>query len=962
MERYMERVFKVIREDAERPVFVDGTESVTYGDAKKESGKIYHYLKTRGIGKEDCVQIIMKKDVHFFSCMLGVWRAGAALVINEDNYPKERLEYIGKDINAKCVLDRALFKTIMEEEEELEGYEETDLHDACFAVYTSGSTGNPKGVLHEYGNLDLSMASFFPKAEEYIHYRNGFVPPLNFVATIMGVAVTTGCAMTNYIVSGDLLRNFNELKKFIEDNELDRMYLPPSYIRLYKNPAKCLKTIQTGSEPANGLYYEGGYPEIVNTYSMSEAGFCVLATVLDKAYDTAPVGFPSLDIEYQLIDDDGKIVEGPGQGELCFRNKFVRGYINLPEQTKKAFVDGMYHTADICRRDENGAYYVVGRNDDMIKINGNRIEPAEIEAAVQRCAGLEKVIAKGFSNERRAFIAVYYLKDDAEKCGFDEEHTAEAIKKTLPSYMLPTYYIPLKAFPLNPNGKISKKDLPAPEEKEVKTVYVAPENDNEKYFCEKMREVLDLDRVGAEDDFYLIGGDSISAIKLVEACTDYEISVKQIYELKTPRNLAFNCEKQTEDASKESLIVEGKLDIMPTMRQFLYYHSYAPESAFLNMPKFWKLKDDVDLSRLKRAVLRLLKYHPEVCAKLTEGEDGGFYQEYESSFLEEDPVDEIVSPDRSAEEVEKDLNVPFTPLDSKLFKAAVIICKDGRFFWFNIHHVLTDGGSIHMLMDDLYELYMDEAFVPVRDMYFHIAKKLQDAKKENGYREAEAYFKKAFSAPGSGRSIGLKPDFASTERNSVIIKLPNTFERKEIYDTVFFLTAAAIATARYNREGGAFVYSTFNGRHDRDTINCAGFLITQLVMGLDVKKDASPGELLHTMKENLQFAMNHLEYNYMNEVIGDASEMVRFIYQKDTVYVKDKFENLTTESINANVLDKMSGVLSINIIDVTGDDKLGLIVRYCPDVYKQESMERFIGLFKEAVAFLETSGDGVSVS
>ena len=260
-----------------------------------------------------------------------------------------------------------------------------------------------------------------------------------------------------------------------------------------------------------------------------------------------------------------------------------------------------------------------------------------------------------------------------------------------------------------------------------------------------------------------------------------------------------------------------------------------------------------------------------------------------------------------------------------------------------------------MLKDDLYELYMDEAFVPVRDMYFHIAKKLQDAKKEYGYRDAEAYFGKVFPAPGSGRSIGLKPDFESKERNCDFIKQPDAFERKENRDTVFFLTAAAIATAWYNQEDGAFIYSTYNGRHDRDTINCAGFLITQLVMSLDIKEDAEPEELLSVMNENLQYAMTHTEYNYMNEVIGDASEMVRFIYQKDTVYEKDKFDNLTEESLDARVLDKMAGVISINIIDVTGEDRLGMIIRYCTDVYKRESMERFIGLFKEAVSFLEKS-------
>ena len=958
MGRYLERVFEVIRSEADRPLFVDGDQSITYGEVEQESGKIYRYLRSKGIGKEDFVQIIVKKDIHFYSCMLGVWRAGAAFVINDASYPKERLEFIGKDLQAKIVLDKPLFEKIMAEQEPLSGYEETDPHDACYAVYTSGSTGNPKGVLHEYGNLDQSMESFFPMAQEYLHYRNGFVPPLNFVASILESVVSTACAMTNFMVSGEMLRDYNALTKFIAEEKLDRIYLPPSYIRIYKKPAECLKVVQTGSEPANGLYYEGGIPEIVNTYSMSEAGFCVLRTILDRAYDVAPVGFSGLaGIEYELIDDDGKVVEGAGQGELCFANEYVRGYINLPEQTAKAFVDGMYHTGDICRRDEKGAYYVVGRNDDMIKINGNRIEPAEIEAAVQRCGGLEKVIAKGFSDKKRSFIAVYYLEDEAEKNGFDQEKTAEEIKKIIPSYMLPTYYVPMKSFPMNANGKLSKKDLPKPDDDSKESAYAEPANDKERYFCEKMKEVLGVDRIGAEDDFYLSGGDSISAIKLVEACTEYEVSVHQIYEYKTPRNLAKHCGKaKAQGEEEESLVIEGDLPLLPTQVQFLYYQTYAPDSAFLTMARFQKLKEDVDTERLKGAVKKLLFYHPELCVKIRDEGEGKFVLAFEKAFLDEEPVEEIKTEETDPKRIKDLVNAPFSVFGKRLFRTVIIKNKDARYFWFAIHHVLTDGGSFVMLLNDLYELYNDETFVPVKDRWFQIVQRQNEARKQKGFAEAGDYFKKRLSSIASGRSIGLKKDFDSKKRRSEIVREMGCFERKQGYDTNFFLTAVAVATARYNGEDGAFVYSTFNGRYDRDTINCAGFLITQLVTGLEVEENAKPSKLLSSMNEQIQFSINHLGYNYMNENIGDASEMVRFIYQKDTIDAETKLDRLSLETYEGNTLDRMSGVFSINIIDDSREDRLGLIVRYCPDVYKKESIDRFIETLKDAVVFLEDSG------
>lgn len=952
MEKYLNQLFRVIEREYSRAAFVDGDQMITYGEIWIESGKIYHYLKLNAVGKEDFVQIIAKKDIHFFSCMLGVWRAGAAFAINEESYPEDRLQYIRKDLDAKIVLDRELFQIIMAEQSPLEGYEETDPHDACYAVYTSGSTGNPKGVLHEYGNLDQCLQSSLPMAKELVHYRNGFVPPLNFVATILETVLSTAFAMTSYLISGELLRDYPALTRFIEEKALDRIYLPPSYIRLYKTPAKSLKVLQTGSEPANGLYYESGVPKIINTYSMSESGFCVLRTVLNMAYDVAPVGFPCLDIEYVLIDDNGQTVEGPGQGELCFKNEYVRGYIHLPEQTEKAFVDGMYHTADICRRDVNGVYYIVGRNDDMIKINGNRIEPAEIEAAVQKCSGLEKVIAKGFSDKSRSFIAVYYLEKDAIEGSVDFDRVADRIRSILPSYMLPTYYVPLLSFPLNPNGKISKKDLPVPADERAEENYVEPENDAERYFCGKMKDVLRLDRVGACDDFYLIGGDSIHAIELVEACREYDVSVRQIYEYKTPKALARNCVRY-ETAGE--IVLYDSLELLPSQLQHIYYQEYAPCSAFMNMAVFWKLKKGVDADRLKECFAKLIKYHPEICTRITMTDDGSYRMGFEQSYME-DAVEEITVSEDEAKSAIKGFNTPLRIKNNKLYKASVIKAGDDAYFGFLIHHVIGDGGSLRILTEDLYRLYMDESYVPEADNYYGIAKRMQDAKLGQGYVSAKEYYQAAIRPIQKGDQIGLKKDYQSTKRTSRILKYKDLFDRKAVYDTDFFMTATLVAIAWYNGENYAYAYSTYNGRHDRETIASAGFLIEQLVMGIEINDDTVPGKLLEKTRRDMQFAMTHQEYNYMNEHIGDGSDMVRFIYQKDTLYAEYKMD-LLGDRIDVGDKEVIPGILSVNIIDVTGHEKLDLVIRYCLDNYKQESIDRFTELLRRAVIYLESEAD-----
>lgn len=148
-------------------------------------------------------------------------------------------------------------------------------------------------------------------------------------------------------------------------------------------------------------------------------------------------------IDVRLLDEDGREVGKGEVGEFCFDNPYVRGYINLPEQTAKVFVDGYYHTGDLARVDEDGNYLILGRNNDMIKINGNRVEPAEIEAAVKEVSELSWVVAKGFVEGSRATLCAYYT-DDVQ---LDTADLQKKLSKRLPYYMIPSFFIKLDEVP-----------------------------------------------------------------------------------------------------------------------------------------------------------------------------------------------------------------------------------------------------------------------------------------------------------------------------------------------------------------------------------------------------------------------------------------------------------------------------------------------------------------------------------
>lgn len=961
--RYMERMAQVVDTYADRIAFATQEESITYGQLDEESARVYAYLKERGIGRETFVHIMMPKDVHFFSCVLGVWKAGAAYVLIEEGYPKDRIDFIVADVGSVLCLDKALFQTIQTEVEPIWGHVETDLHDSAYAVYTSGSTGNPKGILHEFGNVDQGMVSFgdIDPSAIFDETRFCYMASLNFVATQLFLLPATARAETCYLVSSELLRDFSRLQTFLANNHIQRMFFPPSYLRRYKNPCPSLMRIYTGSAPAHGIFFDGK-PEVVNTFAMSETGFFALWGILDRSYEVAPVGTPSLDVGVCLMDEDGQVVEGPGRGELCFANDYVRGYINLSEQTERAFRlhEGkrLFHTNDMVERDDEGRYYIVGRLDDMVKIDGNRIEPAEIEAAVKTCTGLPEVLAKGFVNDRRAYVAVYFVEADARALGLWDGTTLaidrEKLAQMLPSYMIPTYYVALDQLPVNANNKLTRKDLPEPDAATRQRPYAAARTDVEHQLVAAIEQVLELEHVGIDDDFFEIGGDSMSAIMLVETCSGLDLSAKLVYGFRTVRRIAEQCGNHVSTAvlaQEREQALSSPWPLLAGQRQNVYFQAYAPESPFENISHVIELTSAVDLGRMTEALRRVLRRHPPVVTRITRDKNGELTQRYDPTLMS-DPQLTLVEEDR-LDDFLSSLNAPFVIEDSCLYRAGVVASSERRYLYLIFHHVISDGSSLKLLLGEVLKSYADPNYVGAPDDYFVLLKRAAEARHSVSWNEAREHFANLFDRRiATGTPLGVRCDRESEDRTSDSIRYEDVFDRKPHYDANFFLCAVALAEAWYNDCDHAFVVTVHNNRDDRTSMAAAGYLASFIAVCLEMPKGEDVRPLLRQARDQMAFAISHATYSYIDDKIGDSSCMTRFIYQKNLL------GNKVTNPIIKDVLQTprpqhMPGVLSINVIDNDESQRLSCFVRYATECFDLASIERFSSLFFKAVAYLD---------
>lgn len=529
--RFIEQFEDNVRLYPEKVILRDQDTCLTFRELDELSGRVYAYLKKKGIGREDFVMISLPHGVLPYIAMIGVWKAGAALVMSGENIPEEREKYIYSNCNCKLYVDVDVWEDIKNTEVE-PGHSLTSLKDACYAVYTSGSEGKPKGVIHEYGKLELQATVIpFDGDIKFPEDSIEFIPiPVCFAGAIFAcvwlmwrrVAIDAGPL--------SLMQEPGRLRDYFISHKINIATLPPSYFALNNIESPYLKYIQLSMEMANNAYSEKYY--MVNSYAQSE-GYLMSMFVIDKLYNNTPIGRPTEDENFILVEDDCVVKHGK-IGELCYKNPYFRGYINDVDSTAKSQFNGYQRSGDIARINEDGNYVILGRKTDMIKINGNRIEPAEIEAAVKRVLNLDWAFAKGFVEPERSFICVYYTAD----INIDYARVREELMKILPTYMIPSYFVHIDSIPHLPNGKVDRQAFKAPEVADYMADYIPPTNELEERLCTSMQQVLGLERIGINDDFYLLGGDSLRTIRLVALCDIEGLNVSDIYTSRTPSRIA----------------------------------------------------------------------------------------------------------------------------------------------------------------------------------------------------------------------------------------------------------------------------------------------------------------------------------------------------------------------------------------------------------------------------------------
>lgn len=951
---FLQKFLDTVATYPERAAFVDkdGERSTSYKKLDELSGRVAAFLKNKGFQKEDLIAINLEKSMEYTAVQLGVIKAGIAFVPLSESMGQERFSHVLKDSGAKLVFDAAAWDQAMEYEPlNPEKWADSDEHDLALIIYTSGSTGKPKGVVEEYGAYRFTtkgtaeeVVEPYTMKDDAIRFAN--VAPVTFSAfTIINVSLLYN-AGTVYIVSDAVVKNPLLYMQFLKDHRIDAMFLTASMIKpLSENKKLSPKVIMLSSERVSDVYSDKF--AVLNLYCNTELMSTACNFVIDKPYSNTPIG-KNCSYTDMILLDDGKVSEK--EGEICLCLPYFRGYLNQKEETEKAFVSiggkKFFCTRDIARRGDDGLLYVLGRADDMVKINGNRVEPAEVETALKKVLETKMVAVRTFENMGKHYLCAYYQKEYS----IPVETIRASLKPLLPAYMIPSFFVQMKKIPLNTNGKIDRKNLLIPNFVSQNT-YVAPRTECEKILCDAFKEALEdfekIEKIGIDDDFFLMGGDSVSAMELMLACEEFKLTVPLIYEKRTVRALAEVLDKKMSLSSPATAkeTPEEKLPLILSQKEVLDYEACLPDTIVDNVPLYLTLRSDLDEKKLYQALKKVIEAHPALRTVIEKDREQGYVQ-YQKQNIDEAISVEAMS-EKELDAIVENFGEIF-PLDgSPLFRCRIIRTEKRLVLLLEVHHAIADGLSLHIFASDIEKAYRGE--VLTKDCYNEFIKEIFAAEKDTSLLSLTANQNSTLTlSNGKICYCAPKHDFEKEDKVACqVIAIPCSKKIRDfcfshsVSQNDFYLFAAALSLALYNDcEQVAFDW-IWNGRDSAKYADTIGYFLKEIFIALELPQSTPVLDALITCKNKILQSLSSANDMSQKRVQPDENKIC-FIFQGE-MYVPNTHGFVTSAKWIENSDRAAESIMDIEV--KVDDGKTEVSFEYDGGKYKRESIATFSKVF-----------------
>ncbi|TCP66052.1 non-ribosomal peptide synthetase [Baia soyae] len=1001
---------------------VMGSQQITYQQLNQRSNQLAHYLQQFGVGPDVPVGVCMNRSIELVIALLGVLKAGGAYVPIDVEAPTRRMEQILTEARSPVCLSQLELKEALpvcevqlafvdQLEDKITSFPTDSPPDsgvgpdhAVAIYYTSGSTGRPKGVinLHKgWGNkMHTLQRRFQLQPEETILHKT----TITFDDTAIEIFWTLSVGARIALIEPGLHRDPEAIVEALIEYQACGLLAVPSVLNRVMDVMDHKKKLQLSQFR---FAYVGGETltssmvrrhaellpgKLYNTWGATEVSVdSTIHECSEADYDeegAVCIGKPVDNNRVYILDDHMQPVPAEVVGDLYIAGIGVgKGYINDPERTAKSFMEDpfvagemMYRTGDRGYFRVDGSIKFLGREDFQVKVRGIRVELGEIEATLLKHENVKEavVLLREDTPGNKRLVAYVVMKADPS-AGIKYE-LREHLKEWLPLYMVPHFFMILEQLPLNQNSKLDRQALPAPSgsRPDLGTEYVEPRNEMESYLAGVFEDVLKMEEVGIYDDFFELGGDSISATLVMtrlRRTVQPNIPLKVLFDLKNIANLA--CYVQE---NGWSLMLEGfagmqrvnrdqELPLSFAQERLWFIHKLDEDKPTYNEPVAYRICGDLQIVALQTAVHEMVQRHESLRTTFITVEDHPVQFIAREGKIEL-PLEDLSSVPAERREVTlqmaltKESRIPFRLDQSPLVRTKLFrVDAEEYVLLINMHHIITDAWSGVLFLEELgilYDATLKKKANPMDELSFQYA---DFAAWQRGWLQ--------------GPSLEEQVDFWKQELAGElpVLQLPTDFPRPavqtfegdrfyfqldvELVDQIkrlgqqneasaYMVLLASFNTLlhRYSRQREILVGSPIANRNYPGLEQMMGFFVNTIIVRSHYSGDCTFQEYLHQVKDRCLNIYNHQDVPF--EQLVRELQPERNPAYSPLVQVVFAFQNKLEEVLH--LTDLQVSAVDVNTRTARYDLTLFLtetkqgeyagIFEYNTNLFKQETMER----------------------
>ncbi len=992
-------------------------QELTFKQLNTRANQLAHLLIQNGVRTETIVGVLLERSIEMVVAALAVLKAGGAYVPIDPEYPQDRINYMIQDSGLSLLITQSNLSGLMSEGSYSLVALDTDQHsidsadeknpevtilpeNIAYVIYTSGSTGRPKGVLlHHRGAVNFFMnmiRDFRLEVGKSILQLASF----SFDAASSEIFSALLSGATLQLIKKETLLSTSELIKLCNENNITTATFPPSLLSIL--PEEEIHSFESIASIGDACTLElanrwNKKSRFINGYGPTEGTIgAIWGVVEDKAYDalTAPIGKPLANVKIYILDPHLHPVPIGVPGEIYIGGPGVaRGYLNRPDLTAEKFIPDpfagtegarLYKTGDLARWLPDGQIEFVGRVDFQVKIRGFRIELGEIEAELSKQPSVKDVVvvARGEKAGEKTLVA-YLIADEGETP--DPQVLRTALKERLPEYMIPAAFVVLEAFPLTPNGKVNRKALPAPDASDMLgSEFVKPRTPEEELLAAIWADILNIEEVSVESSFFDLGGHSLLAtqvISRIQDAFDVELHLRDLFETPTIARIAEKIDRIKKGEAGiaappiEPVDRNQDLPLSFAQQRLWFLDQLQPNSTAYNIPSALKLLGPLNVPALEASIKEIIARHESFRTTFDDVNGKPKQVIAEKSNFELDVID--LSPlnreDRENELkrlAKKEAQVVFNLSTGPLFRAVLVkLQNEEHAILFNMHHIISDGWSIGVLVREMVQLYaafsagdpspLPELEIQYPDFAYWQQHWLQGEVLQNQI----AYWKEQLS--GAPPLLELptdrpRPAVQTANGASARIELDEalTSDLKQLSReegvTLFMTLLAAFHTLlhRYSGQDEVLIGSPIANRTNSKVEKLIGFFVNTLIFKGDLSGNPEFVDLLAQIRETALGAYAHQDtpFEKLVEELQPERDMshsplfqVAFAFQNIPADQSITIDTLTMEPIqNEGVTAKYDLTLTMT---ETGDSIIGSM-EYNTDLFNKSTIERMLGHFK----------------